>query len=124
MKSWNKPWMEANLIMTAVDFTTGKTAKNLKEQMIAALKKFKGRTIITDEAGGASKEKSEKAVMVAEITDVLLSQGWKPPKTKGRKRSRSESPKQQGGGYKGKKNPLDKNYKQMKCFLCACDHTE
>ena len=98
--------MEANLIMTAVDFTTGKTAKNLKDQMIAGLKKFKGRSIITDEGGEQSKEEnlSEKAVLVAEITDVLLSQGWKPPK-KMRKRSRSESPTGQGAaGYKGKKN--------------------
>ena len=115
--------MEANLIMTAVDFTKGKTAKDLKDQMIAALKKFKGRSIITNEAGEQSKEEvSEKAVLVAEITDVLLSQGWKPP-NKSKRRSRSESPNQQGA-YKGKKNPLDKNFKQMKCFLCACEHTE
>jgi hypothetical protein len=94
--------------------------------MTASIKKFKCREGVTNETIANDVTKTETDVLMAKMTpiiqDVLLTKGWKPPSS-GRKRSRSVSPKKPGA-YKGKKNPLDRNFKQMKCFKCKCDHVE
>ena len=124
--------IETKLVLTGVDYADGKANKNLCEQVKSSLKKFKGRAVILEES-----RKSD----IAGLESVLIAQGWKPPSSKNRRRSRSESPprrrKNENLGrsasppprnerYKGKKNPLEKVGKVFlpkKCFSCKCKHT-
>ena len=114
--------METKLVLTGVDYTTGKASKNLLQQIKDSLKKFKGRSIILDDDKRAVKVDD---TLVSEMEDVLISKGWKPPR-KERRRSRSVSPRRfpKNSSYKGKKNPLGEDHKPRKCFKCKCDHTE
>ena len=47
-----------------------------------------------------------------------------------RGQKREASPSSQEGArfvsknYKGRKNPLGKDFKVLKCFICPCDHKE
>ena len=116
--------IDTNIVLTAVDFKKAKEDEKLQEQIEAGLKKFKGnKGVSADVSNMANKEHD---VLISKIETVLIAKGWKPPgggNNKNRKRSRSVSP-AKPGGYKGKKNPLDKNFKVMKCFKCKCEHTE
>ena len=122
LKDANLEEMDIKLVLTGVDFQAGKEDKNLLEQVKSSLKKFKGRSVIS--------EKDDKAVkvdetLVSEMEEVLLAKGWKAP-GKSRRLSRSESPgrSRRNPNYKGKKNPLDSNYKLLKCFNCKCEHVD
>ena len=104
-----------------MDFPTGKAEKTLQDQMEKSIKKFKGNSGVGSDTANMA-IKTEDVMITSQIETVLLAKGWKPPKAN-RKWSRSVSP-QKPGAYKGKKNPLDKNYKVMKCFKYKCEHTE
>ena len=125
--------IETKLVLTGVNYTEGKSKKDLCEQIKSSLKKFKGRSVIIEE-----KTKSD----ISGLENVLIARGWKPPTSKQRRRSRSESPqrrrtndnagrssspqKSRKDNYKGRKNPLEKvgkNFVPKKCFLCKCKHT-
>ena len=120
LRDANLKEIESNLVLTGVDFQTGKDEGKLLEQVTNSLKKFKGRKNIVETDKNAVA--MESVLMSEEMESALIAKGWKPPK-KPRKRSRSVSPNAKdnsgGGGYKGRKNPLDSNFKVMKCFLCA-----
>ena len=127
--------IETKLVLTGVDYASGKTNKNLLKQVKESLKKFKGRPVVLDDRRAVQVNDT----FVTEIEEVLLAKGWKPP-AKQRRRSRSLSParsksaKKTGSqsparnsknpNYKGKKNPLGDDHKPLKCFKCRCDHTE
>ena len=115
--------METKLILTGVDYSKGKEKEDLLKQMSESLKKFKGRSVISDEDKGVVKSED---TFISEMESVLLAKGWKPP-NKERRRSRSESPAKKNKNqsiYKGKKNKLDANFLPLKCFICKCDHKE
>ena len=119
LRDANLKEIESNLVLT------GKDEGKLLEQVTNSLKKFKGRKNIVETDKNAVA--TESVLMSEEMESALIAKGWKPPK-KPRKRSRSVSPNAKdnsgGGGFKGRKNPLDSNFKVMKCFLCACDHED
>ena len=124
--------IETKLVLTGVNYSEGKANKDLCEQIKNSLKKFKGRSVILEESCRSD---------IAGLENVLIAKGWKPPSSKQRRRSRSESPPRQrnresagrsaspprrNGNYKGRKNPLEKVGKNLvpkKCFLCKCKHT-
>ena len=119
--------MEIKLVLTGVNYTVGKEKKNLLDQVVESLKKFKGRSVVS---GGFSENQQidvkVEPTWLTEAQHVLLAKGWKPP-PKGRRHSRSVSPVRsqppaQSGrsqsNYKGKKNRLVGNFKPIKCHLC------
>lgn len=116
--------LETKLVLTGVNFAEAKTNKDLQNQITKSLKKFTGRSVIssgkTSDNLAVSSIKTEPT-FVAQMEEVLLAKGWKPPK-KNRRRSRSESPPRRKPVYKGKKNPLGDNGRPLKCYLCKCDH--
>ena len=69
--------MEIKLVLTGVDYPTGKTLKNLCNQVKESLKKFKGRALI---------EEKKSVKIEAGLENVLIAKGWKPP-SKQRRRS-------------------------------------
>ena len=117
--------IERNLVLTGVDYTIGEEKKDLLDQMQIALKKFVGRSVVSD-----GEQKLDSTLLTSDnLEKVLIAKGWTKPKkggNVGRERIRSNSnPETSMGaskGYKGKKNPLGKDFKVLKCFKCQCDH--
>ena len=130
--------IEIKLVLTGVDYTTGKAKKNLLDQVVESLKKFKGRSVMSGtgkgQNGGQQLDvKVEPTWLTTDAQHVLLAKGWKPPSKGPRRRSRSVSPVRSHtplqpdkaqSNYKGRKNRLDGNYKPIKCHICKCKHTE
>ena len=108
---------QVQLVLTSVDYATGKANKNLLNQMKTALRKFKGRAIFSGTKDLPIKSEEETFV-TKEVEAALLAIGWKKP------------PKKRGGSpvitdtklYQGMKNPLCKDGKPLKCFKCECEH--
>ena len=108
-------------VLTGVDYPEAKLKKNLYDQMKASLKKFHGRKTIR-----AEDKMVFDPVLVSNVTEALVAQGWKKPV---RRRSTSdpsdmkkgvtwEDSKKNSSSYKGKKNPLDEKGNPRKCFKC------
>ena len=119
--------MDTKLVLTGVDFSTAKTAKDLQVQIRNNLKKFTGRSVITSKQEDLSVSvKSEPTFLVTQMEEVFLAKGWKPPNKVSRRRSRSASPPRTKtkSNYKGRKNRLGENSKPMKCYICQCDHID
>jgi hypothetical protein len=129
----NLPEMDVKLVLTGVNYSTGKANKNLLAQVIESLKKFKGRSVMSGTGSGTTQlaVKAEPTWLTTEAQHVLLAKGWKPPNKGPRRRSRSASPVRSNpqpnkpqSNYKGKKNKLGADNKPIKCHICKCDHTE
>ena len=117
--------IETKLVLTGVDYKTGKETKNLLEQVKESLKKFKGRPAVLED----SRSVQVSDTLVAEMEEVFLSKGWKPPAKKQRRRSRSLSPPRtqpnnKNANYKGRKNALGSDRMPRKCFKCRCNCVE
>ena len=122
--------LETQLVLTGVDYAEVKSKKNLKDQVTNSLKKFTGRAVVTSvgDSRTAVSVKSEPT-WVADMEEVLLAKGWKPPlqiHKGGRRRSRSASPppRREKSKYKGKKNILGRDGKPLKCYSCKCSHVD
>ena len=143
LKDSNLQEMDIKLVLTGVDFTQGKTNKDLYKQVVRSLKKFKGRSVMTGSSKAESIDVKVEPTWFSEAENVFLAKGWKPPVRGARRRSRSASPVRSGGGsnlndnsrsssvhekpstnYKGKKNRLGKDFKPLKCHFCKCKHVE
>ena len=115
--------IERNLVLTGVNYKE----KELLAQMEAALKKFVSRSTLSGEV-----EKSMDSTFLTSdnLEKVLLAKGWTKPNKKGKKRTHSptqslpEDARPVSKNYKGKKNPLGKDFKVLKCFTCGCDHSD
>ena len=120
--------MQTQLVLTGVDYATVKTKKNLKEQVTNSLKKFTGRAVLSGAESRTAVNVKVEPTWVADVEEVFLAKGWKPPIQKGqRRRSRSASPpprREKSSKYKGKKNKLGSDGKPLKCFLCKCSHID
>ena len=80
-------------MLTGVDFTDATTKKIFQKQITDSLRKFAGRSVIsTVREDLAVAVKTEATWLSEEVDEVLVAQGWKPPKKSSRRRSRSESP--------------------------------
>ena len=113
--------MDTKLVLTGVDYEKGKKKGTLLTQMKESLKKFKGRGVLANNDG--SKAVSDTYV-AAEMEQVLIAKGWKPPPK--RKRSLSTPPVNAEQGfknpnYKGKKNALGSDGLPLKCLKCKCE---
>ena len=97
--------MDVKLVLTGVDYSAGKTNKNLLDQVVQSLKKFKGQGVMSGQQNVLDVEVKVEPAWMAEVQHVLISKGWKPPSKGSRRRSRSVSPVRTG--YQGKKNRLD-----------------
>ena len=110
---------DEKFVLTGIDIATGKKQENLEAQMKASLKKFQGRSIVTNSSDGIKVD----AALVAKVQEVMLGQGWKKPgQGSGRRRSYSNPEDGQNPNnspnYKGKKNPLGANCKVLTCYKC------
>ena len=85
--------MDIKLVLTGVDFTQGKTNKDLYKQVVRSLKKFKGRSVMTGASKAESIDVKVEPTWFSEAENVFLAKGWKPPVRGARRRSRSASPK-------------------------------
>ena len=106
--------MDEKFVLTVIDFSSAKTKQDLFEQMKASLKKFQGRTLVST---GGERARFDPA-LVAEVTQVLVAQGWKKP----RGRIRSNTDPGERNTYKGRKNPLGADGKAKKCFGCGSEY--
>ena len=119
--------IERNLVLTGVDYSE----ENLLDQMQSALKKFISRSTLS---GGEVEQKMDSTYVTADnLEQVLMAKGWTKNKKKlkpDRGQKREASPSAPDGArpisknYKGRKNPLGKDFKVLKCFKCACEHDE
>ena len=102
--------MDEKFVLTGVDYKEAVKEKNLYEQIKTSLKKFQGRNDFVGEERGMRYDPT----LVAEVAEVLLTQGWKKPG--GRRRSSTDP----GDGCEPnfRKNPLDKDGKPKHCFKC------
>ena len=116
---------DVKVVLTQVDYKTGKEKKNLLQQMQTGLKKFQSRHPIINK----SKNKEEKGIKVdesllANIEDALVAKGWQKPRP--RKRSNTdpgEKPRfSKDNGYKGRKNRLGEDGKPLRCFKCNSEY--
>ena len=114
--------MDVKLVLTGVNYSSGKTNKNLLDQVVESLKKFKGQGVMSGQQNVLDVDVKVEPAWMAEVQHVLISKGWKPPSKGSRRRSRSVSPVR--SGYQGKKNRLDGNHKPLKCHICKCEHVE
>ena len=78
LRDANLKEIESNLVLTGVDFQTGKDNEDLLEQVTNSLKKFKGRKNIVETDKNAVE--MESVLVSEEMESVLLAKGWKPPK--------------------------------------------
>ena len=117
--------VERSLVLTGVDYAQGEEKKNFKEQMQGAMKKFVGRSVI-----GEGKTTEATLFTSDNLEKVLVAKGWTKPKlpggqnegrSTGRPTIRSQSV---NYNYKGRKNPLEKDFKVLKCFKCKCENEE
>ena len=114
--------LDTKLVLTGVDYEKGKENGTLLLQMKESLKKFKGRGVL----GAAEEPKAVSTYLTAEVEQVLITKGWRPPP----KRRRSPSPTgkvenhTRNPNYKGKKNPLGSDGLPIKCYRCKCDCKE
>jgi hypothetical protein len=116
--------MDIKLVLTGVDYSAGKTKKDLLDQLTKSLKKFKGRSVMAGNNSASHVDvKVEPTWLTADAHHVLVSSGWMPPAKGPRRRSRSVSP-QRSSKYLGKKNRLGSDFLPIKCHLCRCHHTE
>ena len=118
--------VETKLVLTGVNYDEVKSKKNLKEQVVNSMKKFTGRAVLANDNSNRAVGVKEEPTWIAEVEEVLLAQGWKPPAKEGRRRSRSASPpaRREKGKYKGRKNILGRDGKPLKCYTCKCDHED
>ena len=108
--------MDEKFVLTGVDFSSAKTKKDLFTQIKLSLKKFQGRSLVST---GEERTHFDPA-LVADVTQVLLAQGWKKPNPRGRKRSNTDPGDK--STYKGRKNPLGADGKPKKCFACGSEY--
>ena len=101
--------IERNLVLTGVNYE----AKDLKNQMEAALKKFVGRSALS---GGVERTEDSTFLTEDNFEQVLVAKGWKKPN----KKKRNASPAKMEENKK--KNWVGKDGKVAKCFKCKCDH--
>lgn len=110
--------IETNLVLTGVDYVKGKNEKNMLTQVKDSLKKFIGRAAITETGSKDSVIKTEETYVTKEDL-ALVMKGFKK-----RQRTRSKSQGDDSSShstYKGRKNPLGKDFKPLKCFKCKCE---
>ena len=124
LSAMNLKEIECKLVLTGVDFASGKEDGNLLAQMKASLKKFVGHSMIQSTEHAV---KEEPVYMTkAEVEKCLFT--FHKNKGRGggggRSRTRSKSLPESSGNYKGKKNPLGSDFKPLKCFKCKCEHDE
>ena len=123
LQAANLDQRETQLVLTGVNYKEGKEKENLLDQMKSALKKFKGRAVISGDKQQVVTKTEEETYVTKEMETVLISKGWHKPK----KRRRSSSAPSTGSGveskkYLGKKNKLGLNGRPLKCFSCKCSH--
>ena len=110
---------DEKFILTAVDFEEGKKNKDLEKQMKSSLKKFQGRSVLSNESKDAVKVDS---ALINQVKDVLIAQGWeKPDRQRRRSNSNPEGSKKNSSNYRGKKNPLGEDGKPIKCYKCQSE---
>ena len=114
--------MEVNLVLTGVDFGRGKDDKSMLKQVKESLKKFVGRSVITEQDKETVIKTEETYVTKEELT--LMMKGFKGKRQRTRSKSQGDQPISSNTSYKGKKNPLGKDYKPLKCFKCKCECQE
>ena len=88
--------------------------------MKASLKKFQGRSVLSNHD---SKDILKvDSVLINQVKDVLSAQGWqKPEKQRSRSNSNPEGVPKNSPYYKGRKNPLGKDGKPIRCFKCQSE---
>ena len=97
---------DQKFILTRVDFKEGKQKENLFDQFKSSLKLFQSRS------GSTTSGDRIAVVDDLHLKDVLVAEGWTPPPESSRRKS----------GYKGKKNPLGRDGKPLKCFGCGSEY--
>ena len=116
---------DEKFVLTAVDFTVGKDSKNMLDQVKTSLRKFQSRERVSVDTRSEDNIKVDDT-LVASVKQVLLTDGWKPPRTPVRRRSYSDSDAggvpQNSSTYRGKKNPLGSDGKSLKCFDCDSEY--
>ena len=111
---------DVKVVLTQVDY---KEKGNLLYQMETSLKKFHSRHPIISQSK-PEKQSGMKVdeTLIADIEEALVAKGWQKPRP--RKRSNTdpgERPKA-SSNYKGKKNPLGKDGKPLRCFKCDSEY--
>ena len=116
-------WTKNFFKLESIHYEDAKDKKNLVDQFKTSLKKFQGRQTVS----GEEKVRYDPA-LVSQVTQVLISEGWKKPANiKTRRRSNTDPglppSESQKSKYKGKKNPLSrKDGSQLKCFKCQSEY--
>ena len=91
--------------------------------METSLKKFQScHPIISQSKPEKQSGMKVDETLIADIEEALVAKGWQKPRP--RKRSNTdpgERPKA-SSNYKGKKNPLGKDGKPLRCFKCDSEY--
>ena len=97
---------DEKFVLTAVNFKEGKEKKDLLTQVKNSLRKFQGRNAFNNTPGELNKMvvKQEESFLTGDNIESLIAAGWKPPAQP---------------GYQGRKNPLGRDGKPLKCFFCG-----
>ena len=71
--------MDTKLVLTGMDYSSAKTDKNLQTQITNSLKKFTGRSVISNKPDNLAVSVKGEPTWLSEVEEVLLARGWKPP---------------------------------------------
>ena len=70
--------MDTKLVLTGVDYAKAKTDKDLLQQISNSLKKFTGRSVISNKSDNLAVSVKGEPTWLSEVEEVLLAKGWKP----------------------------------------------
>ena len=105
------------LVLTGVDYTSGKTKKDLLEQMKKALRKYFSSDGSTAEMDSQVQQTLISSQLTTELETALVADGWTKPTRKKRKYVTAETGKRQ--------NYRDRHTgKIAKCWNCKCNHED
>ena len=117
--------MDEKFVLIGNDFKVGKEKGDMLDQVKSSLRKFQSSEKVSVDSRSEDKMKVDES-LVAGVKDALLSDGWKPPRVVGRRRSYSDSDAgefpRNSPHYKGKKNPLGSDGKPLRCFNCKSEY--
>ena len=117
--------VDEKFVLTGIDFKVGKEKGDMLDQVKSSLRKFQSREKVSVESRSEDKMKVDES-LVAGVKEALISEGWKPPRPGGRRRSYSDSDAgefpRNSSNYKGKKNPLGSDGKPLRCFNCKSEY--
>ena len=115
LEACNLTETDEKFVLTAVDFRQGKAQRDLVDQIKNSLRKFQSRDSRLHHKDAIQFKQED--VFVSSVKEALVAEGWTPPSS-----SAAKGVKKNSSVYKGRKNPLGKDGRPLRCFRCDSEY--